>query len=162
MLTGTSTREHEDSNAPDPRTEPQPSPKPAAAEDSSPASTVAEEVHPRYIGQWAYRTSSTGHKVDLKDSVSVSVDAVHGRLVTLEWPAASLPVDDLYLILLDAGGKGNGFEDVMKFERSTQTGRLQLHLHLAPGVYECKFMADGKPGRERARERSADARVHTA
>jgi hypothetical protein len=83
----------------------------------------------------------SGHKVDVNDSVSTN--PISRRLVTLDWPVALLPVDDLYLILLDAGGKGNGFEDVMRFERSP-SGQLQVDLDVSPGVYECKFMADGK------------------
>jgi hypothetical protein len=102
------------------------------------------QVPPRHVGQWAYRMSEShgsAHKVDVNDSVSTN--PVCRRLVTLEWPVALLPVDDLYLILLDAGGKGNGFEDVMRFERSP-SGRLEVDLDVPPGVYECKFMADGK------------------
>ncbi len=104
----------------------------------------SSEVHPRYVGQWAYRMSEShgsAHKVDVNDSVSTN--PASRRLVTLDWPVALLPVEDLYLILLDAGGKGNGFEDVMRFERSP-SGQLQVDLDVSPGVYECKFMADGK------------------
>ncbi len=115
------------------------------------------EVDPRCVvsGRIMRRmceSHSSGHKVDVNDSVSTN--PVSRRSVTLEWPGDILPVDDLYLILLDAGGKGNGFEDVMRFERSPY-GQLQVDLDVSPGVYECKFMADGKECKELSNRRSA-------
>ena len=62
--------------------------------------------------------------------------------VTISWPF-SQTIHDLFLIFLDnRGGNGRGFEDVMRFEKHLSSHELLLDL--SPGVYECKFMADGE------------------
>jgi hypothetical protein len=79
----------------------------------------------------------TGNKHTSKQTQKCTLSHLSGTLsttqpssATLQWPV-SIDVEDLYLIL-----EGQGFEDVLRFERNAANNLLQVHLSLSPGVYE--------------------------